>query len=310
MAPNSLYICAFGHSGSTLLEMLLAGHPEMVAVGELHNLSHQIAIGRSCSCGSLPRNCPRWRAVAEAVRSERGVDLFERPFDFRVSRERPRTLAERLVRLWNRGLCYAHFKGGLAGRLGLDRLTVSGATLAANTDLVVETVRELAGARILIDSSKDYVRMRERYAAAPAGTMKIVYLYRDGRGVTWSVMKSWRARAWYGAKEWAKSQRRIRAMLAGVRPEDRLAIRYEDLCSNPEATLRRLCGWLGVGYAEQMIRLEPEEHHTIAGNKIRLKRGMTIRIDEAWRQRLGPAQLRAFRFFGGAENRRLGYPAA
>jgi hypothetical protein len=307
-SPNLLFICSSGHSGSTLLEMFLAGHPEMTAVGELHNLSHQIAIGRPCSCGVLPRSCARWQAVAEEIRSRTSVDVFERPFAFRVSRERPRNLFELGVRNWNRSLYYAHFQGGLLSRLGLTRLAVGGRALAANTDLVSTTVRRLTGARILIDSSKDYVRARERYASAPCGTVKVVYLCRDGRGVVWSGWKHHRASVWYGAKEWAKSQRRIRAMLRGVRAEDRMDLRYEDLCADPERSLRRLCDWLRLPYSEAMLRLTPPEHHTIAGNKIRLQRAMSVRVDEAWSRKLTGGQLRIFDLIAGSENRRLGYP--
>lgn len=306
--PNLLFICSSGHSGSTLLEMFLAGHPEMTAVGELHNLSHQIAIGRPCSCGVLPRNCGRWQAVAEAIRARTGVDVFERPFAFRVSRERPRNLLELGLRNWNRSLYYAHFQGGLLSRLGLPRLAVGGRALAANTDLVSSIVRRLAGARILIDSSKDYVRTRERYSSAPFGTVKVIYLCRDGRGVVWSARKHHRATVWYSAKEWAKSQRRFRAMLRGIRAEDRLDLRYEDLCADPERSLRRVCAWLGLPYSEAMPQLSPPEHHTIAGNKIRLRRAMRVRVDEAWRRKLTAGQLRVFDLIAGTENQRLGYP--
>jgi hypothetical protein len=303
-----LFIAGSGHSGSTLLEMFLAGHPEMAAVGELHNLSHQIAIGRPCSCGVLPTQCGRWRAVADEIRARSGVDLFERPFAFRVSRERPRNLLELAIRNWNRALYYAHFRGGLPSRFGLPRLAFGGGTLAANTELVSSIVRRLAGARILIDSSKDYVRVRERYSPAAPGSVKVVYLCRDGRGVVWSDRKHHGASVWHAAKEWAKSQRRFRAMLRGVRAEDRLDLRYEDLCADAEGSLRRVCAWLGLPFAKVMLELSPREHHTIAGNKIRLQRAMNVRVDEAWRRKLSAGQLRVFDLIAGAENRRLGYP--
>src|SRR5262245_24189810 len=181
---NLVFICASGHSGSTLLEMLLAGHPEVTAVGELQNLGHQLTIGRPCSCGSLPAECGRWKAVADAIRSRTGVDLFARPFDFRVSRDRPRNPLEWSIRHWNRALLYLHFSSPRLERLALPRLALGRGELAANTELISQVLRDVAGARILVDSSKDYVRMRERYAAA-AGRTRVIYLYRDGRGVAW-----------------------------------------------------------------------------------------------------------------------------
>lgn len=314
-----LYICGSGRSGSTLLEMFLAGHPEMAALGELHNLNHQIAIGRPCSCGAQLQSCGRWRAVACAIRVRVGEDIFERPFAFRVSSERPRNLREGAVRNWNRALHYALFRWSALGRLGLSRLVVGGPALAANTELVSSAVRALSGARILVDSSKDYVRMRERYSAEPAGRVKVLNLCRDGRGVVWSARKyygrgtdsAWLRyygrSVWRGAREWAKTQRRIRAMLRGVRAEDRMDLRYEDLCADPEGALRRVCGWLDLPFSSAMLRLDPPEHHTIAGNRIRFQRAMPVRLDEEWRQRLTPGQLWLFDLVAGTENRRLGY---
>jgi hypothetical protein len=245
--------------------------------------------------------------VAEAIRSRTGVDLFSRPFAFRVSRERPRNPLEWAVRGWNRALHYLHFGSPLLARLGLPRLALGGRTAAANTELISQVWRGIAGARILVDSSKDYVRMRERYSAAAPGRTKVVYLFRDGRGVAWSAVKHARAPIAQAARDWAKTQRRIGVMLRGVRPEDRREVRYEELCADPRGVLRPLCAWLGLEYTDALLELAPREHHTIAGNKIRLQRGMAVVADEAWRRKLSPAQLRVFERIAGAENRRLGY---
>jgi hypothetical protein len=304
-----VFICGSGHSGSTLLEMMLAGHPEVTAAGELQNLGHQLSIGRPCSCGCLPAQCRRWQAVAAAIRARCGVDIFESPFALRVSRERPRNPLESAIRRWSRLLHYVHYRSPLLGRLSLPRLAPGSQRLAANTQLVSQILREVSGARILVDSSKDYIRMRERYSAAPERT-RVIYLFRDGRGVAWSSFKHARTPIARGARDWAKSQRRTRAMLAGVRPEDRRDVRYEELCADPAAVLRPLCAWLGLEYSDALVALAPREHHTIAGNKIRLQREMAVVADVVWRRKLTAAQLAAFEQVAGRENRRLGYGPA
>jgi hypothetical protein len=89
--PTSyIYIVGRGHSGSTLLELLLGGHHDLVSVGELQKLSLQIARRDKpypglCSCGRRPYDCDRWRAVIDAVRRDHGVDLVSEPFAFRLS---------------------------------------------------------------------------------------------------------------------------------------------------------------------------------------------------------------------------------
>lgn len=302
-----LYICGSGHSGSTLLEMHLAGHPDMVAVGELQNLAHQITIGRVCSCGRLPRDCGRWQAIAKKIEEHKGVDIFERPFAFRMSRERPRTTTENLIRLWNRSCYYLHFSGRNWRRIPMDRLVLHGATMRANNRLVAAIVREISGAQIVIDSSKDYVRMREIYDYKPRGAMKIVYMCRDGRGCVWSSVKRGQSSALPAAKEWAINQKRTRRMLAGVAPEDQLLVRYEDYCAEVSHSLQRICTFLGVPFRSEMLQLAPEEHHTIAGNQIRVQRRMSVKTDDEWRRKMPPADLKVFDRLAGDENRRLGY---
>ncbi len=307
-SADYVYICGSGHSGSTLLEMFLAGHPEMAAVGELHNLSFQIAHGRVCSCGALPRECSHWQAVAAVIRQYRWIDIFTRPHEFLISRERPRNAVERGRREWNRALSYVTCLHPILKSTGLQHLMVQRGEMEANRVLLTDAIRTLTGAAVLVDSSKDYVRMREIYDRAERGRVKVVYLFRDGRGCLWSSLKRGGVSARTAATQWAKNQRRTRAMLRGVRVGDRLDVRYEDLCGQPEHVLRGVCSLVGVAYHPAMLDLAPTEHHTIAGNRIRVDRRLAVRVDDAWRERLTAAQLAEFERVAGRENRKLGYP--
>lgn len=304
-----IYICSSGHSGSTLLEMLLAGHSDMVAVGEILNLHHQLQIERVCSCGRLPKECPTWQAVNEIVSARRGFSIFEFPKRFRTSRERPQSSFEHLVRTWNRICYYAHFRHPLLGLNPLDRLVIGGRQMRENDELVAETFRDLWKAPIVVDSSKDYVRMREVYNSPHSGRVKVIYLCRDGRGCVWSSVKRKNGSTAKNATEWAVNQKRTRNMLSGVAREDWLLVRYEDLCGDVETTIKKLCCFLGVDYEPAMLDLQPAQHHTIAGNQIRTQRGMQVRLDEGWKEGLSTEDLRIFARIAGKENRRLGYPS-
>ena len=71
------YIYILGHSGSgsTLLELLLGGHSQLVPMGELRKLPLQFARGRPCGCGALPAKCSMWKQVVQAVRDSCGSFL-------------------------------------------------------------------------------------------------------------------------------------------------------------------------------------------------------------------------------------------
>ena len=57
--PRVLYITSRGHSGSTLLSLLVSGHSQVVSAGELKMLSNPDPQRRLCSCHrQVPSQCP------------------------------------------------------------------------------------------------------------------------------------------------------------------------------------------------------------------------------------------------------------
>jgi len=66
--PCIIYITSRGHSGSTLLDLLISAHSQVVSVGELkvlprHNNSR-------CTCGAENiASCPFWIKVDQQLRS-------------------------------------------------------------------------------------------------------------------------------------------------------------------------------------------------------------------------------------------------
>lgn len=58
-----IYIAGYGFSGSTLLERMIAAHPQIVGCGETHNLLHDFYINETCSCGVSLTACPHWKNV-------------------------------------------------------------------------------------------------------------------------------------------------------------------------------------------------------------------------------------------------------
>jgi hypothetical protein len=59
-----IYIMGSGHSGSTLLDIILGNHPDVVSVGELTYLVRDAWIdNKRCACGTTGNECPFWSAV-------------------------------------------------------------------------------------------------------------------------------------------------------------------------------------------------------------------------------------------------------
>ena len=67
--PVVAYILAASHSGSTLLAMLLASHPDVCTTGELKAQSLGDPDKYRCSCGALIRQCEFWNDIAARMAS-------------------------------------------------------------------------------------------------------------------------------------------------------------------------------------------------------------------------------------------------
>jgi hypothetical protein len=61
-----ILIASAGHSGSTLLDLLIGNHPLVASAGEMNRLTLH-APDRVCACGATVTNCSYWKQVRTAV---------------------------------------------------------------------------------------------------------------------------------------------------------------------------------------------------------------------------------------------------
>jgi hypothetical protein len=83
-------------------------------------------------------------------------------------------------------------------------------------------------------------------------------------------------------------------------------IRYEDLCSRPEATLDRLFQFIGVDVSLGLMPQRSDEQHII-GNGMRFDTTREVVLDDRWKSTLNAHELRTFNSIAGQVSRRLGY---
>jgi hypothetical protein len=83
-------------------------------------------------------------------------------------------------------------------------------------------------------------------------------------------------------------------------------IRYEDLCSRPEATLQRLFQFIGIDASLGLMPQRSDEHHII-GNGMRFDTTREVVLDDRWKFVLNARELQAFDSIAGQVSRRLGY---
>jgi hypothetical protein len=73
--PTVVYIASYGHSGSTLLDLLISSHSDVVSVGEIVML-HREGEPSACTCGApSPWLCEFWQRVDDRLASASGLRL-------------------------------------------------------------------------------------------------------------------------------------------------------------------------------------------------------------------------------------------
>jgi len=302
-----LYLTSSSYSGSTLVTFLLAAHPHIATVGELKATSMGDVEQYKCSCGVLIRACPFWHRVTETLaRHGAHFDVARFGTHFALSG----SLADRAVRARVRGAAFEW-----ARRLALRSLPGAWREfqgILERNRVLIQTVCELEGRRVFLDDSKDPSRLKYMLDSGLWNT-KVVYLVRDGRGVTHSGV--WRQK-WVDpnapttpeavAREWRQTQESIERVLETLPPESWVKIRYEDVCRDPVGALQPVLRLIG----EENVRLPDEfratEHHVL-GNYMRLRAGEQVSLNEKWRTELSAHDLAIFERVAGDLNRRHGY---
>lgn len=299
--PEVLYILSASYSGSTLLTILLARHPEIATIGEL-KAQAMGDVGRYvCSCGAAIRQCPFWETVGERMKARgREFDLA----DFGTHFGAPgRWLSDRLLRASYRGSAFES-----ARSIGLRAVPSARKRLASvlrQNRALIEVVNEIQAGRVFLDGSKDAIRLHHMFEAG-IWPIKVVHLVRDGRGAANSYAKHHQTGMGAAAPEWVGEQAEEQRLLASLPPEAWTRVNYEDLCRDPDRTLKEIFRFAACDPDVPGILESACEHH-IVGNRMRLKPLEKITYDEKWRGELTEEDLVVFNRIAGDMNRQYGY---
>jgi len=268
------FIAGLSHSGSTLLAFLLNAHPELVSIGEASRVGELLPdrwITRRdlCSCGKTFYNCEFWNRTLAGL-SARGFGLRESdPFN------RPVSERDDAQRKW---LAF------------------------------VDAVLEVSGAKVFVDASKvpAYAAQLQENSGLE---LKVISLFRDGRGVISSWMKRLPdAPPKKIIESWINQENERSARLQTIQTDLVLTVKYEDMCLSPCETLEKIFAFIGVDPSiDVTIGYKSAAVHHVIGNQMRLTGEERITLDENWRRDLSEQVLDQFSVLGSEINARNGY---
>jgi hypothetical protein len=141
---------------------------------------------------------------------------------------------------------------------------------------------------------------------------RFVVLVRDGRDVALSLMgvPFGPNNVWAAARFWADGVRRGEKA-ARRWPERVLTLRYEDVVADPDTQVRKLCEFVGLPFAEDMLAIERTDASKVlkdqAGWFTNVWAGINPSAVGKWRTAMSPRQQRVFASIAGPELERMGY---
>jgi hypothetical protein len=294
------YIKSATHSGSTLLALQLAKHPDICTVGELSGTFHRARPGYPCSCGRELEQCGFWQNVSAAM-ARRGFSYSATTPETDI-RFTSNPYARRLLKPLHRGPLLE-----LARDLGILLSPGCRSHIRHQQQLkaaLVESVVECSGKPVLVDSSKTGVQLKY-HLRNPRFNVKVLWLVRDGRGAALSVVRNARLPMRQAAYQWRRSNEEAAAIVRRLDRSQWIQVRYEALCAEPDRTLSQL--WQFLDMPPHSAESSPPAQYHVLGHRMRLSGAGRIELDEKWRTQLAAADLETFEAAAGRLNRELGY---
>jgi hypothetical protein len=324
LMPKLAYLLAASHSGSTLLAMLLGAQPGACTVGELKATHLGDGSFYRCSCREKIRDCAFWQEISKAM-ARRGIT------DFDITRAETSIFEAKSP--YVRRLLAPLYRGSAletARDFGLS-LSREWRSLLANTNCrnraLIESLLEVTESGVVVDSSKNAIRLKY-LLQIPDLDLRVIRVIRDGRAVSLTYTDEWnyadssdpamrsggtgtrrppqRNSMAEAANEWKRSNESCDALTALLPASQWTAVRYENLCADPEETLKHLATFLDLDPNQVTLDFRAVTQHVI-GNGMRMDTTSEIRLDERWKSHLCEEDLRAFDEIAGDLNRRYGY---
>ena len=277
-----VYIASNGHSGSTLLDLLLGAHPNVWTLGEAQNLPWELRNQRvPCGCGAPVEKDEFWQPLLEDIPLE--IEGYHIGY-FRNIAQVGKVLRWKLLPDVIRNEISDEWRPAVQ-------------EYGQNNFEYFSTVREAAAERTdqsiawLVDNSKDPYRL---FWLQHSGMyrMRVIHLVKDPRAFVYSMTKSapqdLQATIRYTGRWIVENALISRIVDNAVFDEHVRRVRYSELARRPKKTLQSIGEWLNLEYDSALVDdFREYENHAISGNMMRWReRDDEIRLDERWKRNL------------------------
>jgi len=284
--PQTLkFVLCPPYHGATALAFLLNNHPSMSCLGDTLPWEGR---NQSCSCGSSVDACEFWRELR--LRVEAGG---------RQGEPQMLPLLPRILASPDANVYVARIMLGAAWLFGPSVRHLAPRASAELSHLYqhfYEAIRQLHGTTSIVDGSKSIGKILSLSLLGEQPVRcQVLHLIRDPRGYAYSLKRRHLApipleRA---GSEWKRTHRSIELLFGWRKRFDYLALRYEDLCTDPETTMAKAFSFFGLPTADVCHASRDQRKNHIIGNRMLKTFDGVLRLDTRWQTGLTPDEQRA-----------------
>lgn len=249
-------VTSLSHSGSTIFSMAMAGHQQLVSVGEVFQVLRKRPdvwledSAKYCSCGKHSSECEFWAPVLNALKS---LPASETKYGH-IS-----AAYEIVARYFEE--IFGADKYMVDTSKGLRHITV----IQKSPLLTTQTI-------FLLRDVRAYACSQTRLAAK-----------QNRKG-----LKKIKTQFWYHILRWYFGNRKREKLLKSTKTPYH-TVGYDAFCFKVVPTLAKVYQNIGLSSTEQSAGLSNSQHHVLVGNPMRLEPGAhaEIRYDNRWFKETG-----------------------
>lgn len=245
-----IYIASHGHSGSTLADIMISAHPDIISLGEINMLpifarmERDVKESMRCAC-EIPcvLDCPFWHKVNTVLKKEYGLDLTT----LDLESDDPRIFKEHNLALF-------------------------------------QALAKISGKRCFVDSSKSLKRLL-KLRKCDGIELYPVHLIRPPLGLISSLLrKNLSPNIFHAIGVYCAGLFKAFCLLLFFKHK---TLYYDRLVSMPEQTLDRLLSGIGLSYNPVQKDWAAQERHTIGGNgSVKFVKESRLILDNRWKKEL------------------------
>ncbi len=240
-----VYIASLSHSGSTLIDLLLGCHPDVVSLGEIQNSITSLNRNRNiCTCGKEIIQCEIWGTLKKELNSTSDHTFID---------------------------AYKKLLHIVREVYGKDKTITDSSKSVKTLNLLIDNKINNISVLFPLKDIRNFVisqnKRKEKAHLKKKDGLHSIYL----TSLPYNIMF------------WYRGNQKIKKYLSS-NSLNYFQFGYEELCFKPEEILRKISDFIGMDYADSMSYPNNSESHIIRGNDMRYNKEKLsgIHYDNRW----------------------------